>query len=56
MALAGRGRADAFDDYTNPLLNKAVESDAVKEMKQVTPDDLLDNDRVLPGVDGAVSS
>ena len=54
LALAGRGRADAFDNYTNPLLNKVMESDVVKEMKRVTPDDLLDNDRVLPGVDGAV--
>jgi hypothetical protein len=54
LALTGRGRADAFDNYTNPLLNKALESDAVKELKQVTPDDLLNSDRVLPGVDGAV--
>ena len=54
LALAGRGRADAFDNYTNPLLNKVMASDAAKEMKRVTPDDLLDNDRVLPGVDGAV--
>lgn len=54
LALAGRGSADAFDNYTNPLLNKVMESDAVKEVKRVTPDDLLDNDRVLPGVDGAV--
>ena len=54
LALTGRGRADAFDDYTNPLLKKAVESDAAKEMKQVTADDLLNNDRVLAGVDGPV--
>ena len=54
LALAGRGRADAFDNYTNPLLNKVMASDAAKEMKRVSPDDLLDNDRVLPGVDGAV--
>ncbi len=54
LVLAGLGRADAFDDYTNPLLNKAMASDAAKEMKRVTPDDLLNNDRVLPGVDGAV--
>jgi hypothetical protein len=54
LSLAGRGRADAFDDYTNPLLVKAAAGDAVKEMKQVTPDDLLNNDRVLKGVDGAV--
>src|SRR5665213_3202814 len=54
LTLASRGRADAFDDYTNPLLVKAAESAAVKEMKQVTPDDLLNNDRVLKGVDGAM--
>ena len=41
LALAGAARADAFDEYTNPLLNKAVASDAVKELKQVTSDDLL---------------
>jgi hypothetical protein len=54
LSLAVRGRGDAFDDYTNPLLVKAAAGDAVKEMKQVTPDDLLNNDRVLKGVDGAV--
>ena len=54
LALAGRGRADAFDYYTNPLLNKAEVADVVKEMKQVTADDLLNNDRVLTGVDGAI--
>jgi hypothetical protein len=54
LSLAGRGRADAFDDYTNPLLVKAAAGDAVKEMKQVTPDDLLNNDRVLKGMDGAM--
>jgi hypothetical protein len=54
LSLTGRGRADAFDDYTNPLLVKAATGDAVKEMKQVTPDDLLNNDRVLKGVDGAM--
>jgi hypothetical protein len=32
LTVAAHGRADAFDDYTNPLLVKAAESDAVKEM------------------------
>jgi hypothetical protein len=54
LSLCARGRGDSFDDYTNPLLVKAAAGDAVKEMKQVTPDDLLNNDRVLKGVDGAV--
>jgi hypothetical protein len=54
LALAGFARADAFDEYTNPLLNKAAASDVAKEMKQATDDDLLNNDRVLNGVDGTV--
>src|SRR5947209_20048000 len=54
LALAAAARADAFDEYTNPLLGKATASDAVREMKQVTADDLLNNDRVLKGVDGTV--
>ena len=55
--LSGPGRlrrADAFDDYTNPLLIKAAASDAAKEMKQITSDDLLNNDRTLKGVDGTL--
>lgn len=54
LMLIQRTRADAFDAYTNPILVKAAGGDAVKEMKQVAPDDLLNNDRVLKGVDGAV--
>ncbi len=54
LALAASARADAFDDYTNPLLIKAAASGAAKEMKQVTSDDLLNNDRTLKGVDGTM--
>jgi hypothetical protein len=52
LALAAAARPDAFDDYTNPLLVKAAASGAAREMKQVTADDLLNNDRTLKGVDG----
>jgi hypothetical protein len=52
LILAAAARADAFDEYTNPLLNKVQSGDAAKEMKRVTDDDLLNNDRVLNGVDG----
>ena len=54
LAAAAAVRADAFDEYTNPLLNKAAASDSAKEMKQVTADDLLNNDRTLKGVDGTM--
>ena len=54
LAAAASVRADAFDDYTNPLLIKAAASGAAKEMKQVTADDLLNNDSVLKGVDGTM--
>ena len=54
LSLTNFGRADAFDDYTNPLLVKAEASAAVKEMKRITPDDLLNNDGVLKHIDGAL--
>src|SRR5437763_16781480 len=42
-------RADAFDQYTNPDLAKAVESGAVTEVKELTPKQLAENSQVLPG-------
>jgi hypothetical protein len=47
-------RADAFDNYTNPLLEKVPGADGVKEVKQLTPDLLGDHDRVLPGITAAL--
>src|SRR5437764_3053694 len=46
-------RADAFDNYPNPLLGKVPGGDGVKEVKQLTPDLLSDHDRVLPGISAA---
>src|SRR3954470_9001849 len=46
-------RADAFDQYANPDLAKAVESAAVTEVKELTPKQLAENSRVLPGVSAA---
>jgi hypothetical protein len=46
-------RADAFDNYTNPLLGKVPGAEGVKEVQRLTPDLLADHDRVLPGVAGA---
>src|SRR5438445_8526302 len=46
--------ADAFDNYTNAVLAKAPGSAEVKELKQLTPEAISDNDRVLPGATGAL--
>jgi hypothetical protein len=50
---ASPARADAFDHYVNPVLAKAVEDKAFKELKELTPDQISDHDRVLPGLAGA---
>jgi hypothetical protein len=46
--------ADAFDHYLNPVLSKALESEAVKEVKQAPVKLLREHDRILPGVPGAL--
>jgi hypothetical protein len=46
--------ADAFDHYLNPVLAKAIENDAVKEVKQAPVKLLRENDRILPGLPGAL--
>jgi hypothetical protein len=46
--LAGAARADAFDHYINPVLDKLVEGKNVKEVKQLTSSMIVDHDAVLP--------
>ncbi len=46
--------ADAFDHYLNPLLTKAIDDGAVKEVKRAPVELLRENDRVLPGAPGAL--
>jgi hypothetical protein len=53
LARARPARADAFDHYTNPVLARLVGTRNVKEVKHLTPDDVVDNDRVLPGIPAA---
>jgi hypothetical protein len=49
LALTAPARAsDVFEHYVNPVLGKLVESKNVKEIKQITPNEIVDNDRVLP--------
>jgi hypothetical protein len=46
-------QADAFDHYTNDILVKVPKADGVQRIKQLTPDVLVDHNRVLPDVKGA---
>jgi hypothetical protein len=55
MLLAPVGaRADAFDNYTLPMLQKLPESGAVKEVTALTPDLLVAHSGVLPNVEAAM--
>jgi len=47
-------RADLFDRYTNVILKNAPGQNGVQEVPRLTPDQMADNDRVLPGLAGAV--
>jgi len=46
-------RADAFDNYTNPVLAKVPEAAEAKAIQELTPEMILDNDQVLPNVKAA---
>ena len=46
-------RADSFDNYTNPLLAKIAESKSAEKIDKLTTELLVDNARVLPGINGA---
>jgi hypothetical protein len=54
LALVAPARADVFDHYTNRVLEKLVEGKNVKEVKQLTPNDIVDHDRVLPRIPAAL--
>ncbi len=45
---------DVFDHYVNPTLVKTLDTDLVKEIKQLTPAMIAENDQVLPGITGTV--
>jgi hypothetical protein len=53
LALVGPARGDAFDHYTNPVITRLLESKNVKEVKQLEPGTLTENDAVLPGIESA---
>src|SRR5437764_9911670 len=52
-AAAPAGAADAFELYTNPILAKVPKADGAVAVKELTREQLIDNDRTLPGLAGA---
>src|SRR5262249_15431250 len=53
LLFAASARADVFDFYLNPTLAKLLDGKNVKEVKQLTPSDIVDHDRVLPRIPSA---
>ena len=53
LFLANQSRADSFDNYTNLVLKKVADADGVKEIKQLTPVLMSENENVLPKTDAA---
>jgi hypothetical protein len=54
LYFAAQARADAFDNYTNAVLKKVADADGVKEIKQLTPVLMSENENVLPKTDAAL--
>jgi hypothetical protein len=48
FAAAALVRADAFDHYINTILEKIPDADGVREVKQLTPDMILEHNSALP--------
>ncbi len=53
LALPAAVRADVFDYYTNPVLNKVLGAEGTQELKELPQRLLIQHDRVLPRVPGA---
>jgi len=51
--VGGTARADSFDHYTNPILAKALEAKGTQAIKKLTPAQMVENARALPGITAA---
>jgi hypothetical protein len=51
---AAPARADAFDNYINPILAKVPDAKGVKVLKKLTADQILDASGVVPGAQSAL--
>jgi hypothetical protein len=46
-------RADAFDDYVNTVISRAVEDKKLEKVDRLTADQMIEHGRVLPGITAA---
>jgi hypothetical protein len=53
IVLPAWARADAFDNYTNPILAKVPKSDLAEPIKQLTIEQMIQHSRALPGATAA---
>lgn len=42
--------ADAFDNYTNPIISQAPKSKLAEHVKELTPEGMVEHSRALPGI------
>jgi hypothetical protein len=52
IALPHQVRADAFDNYTNDILLKVPKAKGAEKIQKLTPEMMVQNSRVLPGIPG----
>jgi hypothetical protein len=52
LGLPHHVRADAFDNYTNEILLKVPKAKGAEKIQKLTPEMMVQNSRVLPGVPG----
>ncbi|MSU79224.1 MAG: hypothetical protein EXS16_14175 [Gemmataceae bacterium] len=50
LAVPALARADAFDNYTNPILAKVPGSKSADKITKLTPELMVQNSRALPGI------
>src|SRR5262249_9180303 len=48
------GRADLFDNYTNAVLAKVPEADGVKELPELSSEQILESEEAIPNMKGAL--
>lgn len=53
LAFTSIAHADAFDNYTLPLLQKVPEFAGAKQVEELTPELIVQNSQVLPGIEAA---
>jgi hypothetical protein len=53
LLVCQRAHADAFDYYTNDILAKVPKADGVQQVQELTPEMLVEHNRVLPHIKGA---